>query len=636
MKGIKAYSIIALVFPVLIITAIILGIFEGIGISTSKKGSVTTTFGDVKNLQTSYDRWKAKVTQNGEYRNLVLPLGYSKGLSAYFTKAHGRATLDLVDASLFVEISGLSDQESFDVWLIDNRPGPGHSVKPEPGDVMVHIGSLKHKRNIATLHANLDHKALMGFKLNLVTVTPAGKTPETDGLLFGSLSLFQRLYYSEQCGKLRRIDDAAVQSNPDSEYQCLFSAPFRFLIPSPVYADVIGDMTAYLSSLVEDGEDLFFNETFNGNGRTCGTCHPADNNLTIDPAFIETLPDDDLLFVAEFNDDLSENFENPELMRQFGLILENVDGFDDLENKFVMRGVPHTLALSTSLTKDTNLTDAPEEMTGWSGDGSPGGTLRDFATGAVKQHFTKTLNRTAGVDFRLPTDEELDAMEAFQLSLGRQEDIVLPLALTDSTASTGQNIFMNGTGDSNAGGKCSACHLNAGANNLAGLNKNFNTRVEELDHPARQLVTFPHDGGFGTDEATLTINGEDFVVFGNGTFNIPPLVEAADTGPFFHNNIKETIEDAVDFYNSDEFNNPRPAPTRISLDDTQVTAVAAFLRVINALENIRSTNQKLENAEEAAGLNQAQKHLDLAIAEITDAIEVLSGGDLHPDAVKDL
>jgi cytochrome c peroxidase len=636
MKGIKAYSIIALVFPVLTITAIILGIFEGIGISTSKKGSVTTTFGDVKNLQTSYDRWKAKVTQNGENRNLVLHLGYSKGLSAQFTNAHGRAMLNLVDASLFVEISGLSDQESFDVWVIDNRPGPGHSVKPEPGDVMVRIGSLKHKGNIATLHANLDHKALMGFKLNLVTVTPAGKTPETSGLLFGSLSLFQRLYYSEQCGKLRRIDDAAVQSNPNSEDQGLFSAPFRFLIPSPVYADVMGDMTAYLSSLVEDGEDLFFNETFDGNGRTCGTCHPADNNLTIDPAFIETLPDDDLLFVAEFNDALSENFENPELMRQFGLILENVDGFDDLENKFVMRGVPHTLALSTSLTRDTGLTGAPAEMTGWSGDGSPGGTLRDFATGAVTQHFTKTLNRTAGVDFRLPTDEELDAMEAFQLSLGRQEDLVLPLALTDSTASTGQDIFMDGTGDPNAGGKCSACHFNAGANNAAGLNRNFNTRVEELDHPARLLVNFPHDGGFGTAASILAINGEDFDVFGNGTFNMPPLVEAADTGPFFHNNIKETIEDAVDFYNSDEFNNPRQASARINHDDTQVTAVAAFLRVINAIENIRSTNQKLENAEEASGLNQAQKHLDLAIAEITDAIEVLSGGDLHPDAVKDL
>ena len=59
-------------------------------------------------------------------------------------------------------------------------------------------------------------------------------------------------------------------------------------------------------------------------------------------------------------------------------------------------------------------------MTGWSGDGAPGtGSLREFAIGAVTQHFTKTLARTAGRDFRLPTEHQLDAMEAFQLSLGR-------------------------------------------------------------------------------------------------------------------------------------------------------------------------------------------------------------------------
>ena len=36
------------------------------------------------------------------------------------------------------------------------------------------------------------------------------------------------------------------------------------------------------------GADIFFRETFNGNGRTCGTCHPAQNNFTIDAAFIST------------------------------------------------------------------------------------------------------------------------------------------------------------------------------------------------------------------------------------------------------------------------------------------------------------------------------------------------------------
>lgn len=63
-----------------------------------------------------------------------------------------------------------------------------------------------------------------------------------------------------------------------------------------------------------------------------------------EPEFIATLPPDDPSFVAEFNPDFSQNFETPRLMRQLGLILENLDGFGDLENIFVQRGVPHTLA----------------------------------------------------------------------------------------------------------------------------------------------------------------------------------------------------------------------------------------------------------------------------------------------------
>ncbi len=30
------------------------------------------------------------------------------------------------------------------------------------------------------------------------------------------------------------------------------------------------------------GARVFFDETFGGNGRTCGTCHPAQNNFTLD------------------------------------------------------------------------------------------------------------------------------------------------------------------------------------------------------------------------------------------------------------------------------------------------------------------------------------------------------------------
>ncbi len=94
------------------------------------------------------------------------------------------------------------------------------------------------------------------------------------------------------------------------------------------------------------------------------------------------------------------------MIREFGLILENVDGFDDLENRFVVRGVPHMLAQRTSIASPAG------PRTGWSGDGSPGDrSLRSLAIGAVIQHFTQSLNRIAGVDFRSPSDDELDGTE---------------------------------------------------------------------------------------------------------------------------------------------------------------------------------------------------------------------------------
>jgi hypothetical protein len=378
--------------------------------------------------------------------------------------------------------------------------------------------------------------------------------------------------------------------------------------------------------LVAKGREIFFTETFNGNGRTCGTCHPVENNLALDPAFIATLPDTDPLFVAEFNPDLKKNFENPRLMRQFGLILENLDGFDDLEKKFVMRGVPHVRALRTSV-------DSPQgPRTGWSGDGAPGDqSLRSFAVGAVIQHFTKTLNRIPGADFRLPTEEELDALEAFQLSLGRQEDLMLPLPLKGVVPRRGQEIFLD-----NRLGKCNLCHVNAGATaNFGGGslgNANFNTGVENLPDQPPDLTgePVPPDDGFGRP--------------GDGTFNTPPLVEAADTGPFFHNNAIETIEGAVAFYNGQAFNNSPsgralaqgdPNGIGIRLDATQVVAVAAFLRVLNALENIRESISLLESSLKERS-PEAKERLRQALHETEDSLRVLEGGGLHPEAVAHL
>ena len=592
--------------------------FIGNGDSRFEGRSVRGSIGNVRNLEAAYDRWAARYTLSGGDQQLVLPLGYSKGLSAEFTRAHGQAKFNLIDESVSVTVSGLPEGATYDVWLIDNRPGARHSVKPEPSDALLRLGRLQHAADTATLEADLAQIIHPEFEIDLVAVARGGETPGQGGLLFGSASLFQKLYYSESGGAFAALEDVVTPRRFDSGQPAPWTLPFRAFIPRPAFA---AHAVPDLDLLVLEGERIFFNETFDGNGRTCGTCHRAENNFTIDPPFVATLPDDDPLFVAEFIPALNTNFENPELMREFGLILENQDGFVDLENNFNMRGVPHTLALRTSV----DSVNGPR--TGWGGDATLGpGGLRDFATGAVRQHFPLTLDRTPDIDFRLPTEMELDRLEAFQLSLGRQEDLNLEtLKLKGYVPARGQEIFLDGSL-----GKCNICHLNAGANTERGIgNGNFDTGVEELlDQPADltgELV--PPDDGFGTP--------------GDGRFNTPSLVESADTGPFFHNNAIETIEGAVAFYNGAAFNGSPSSIGRfgvgeIKLDATQIVAVAAFLRVINALENIRSAIALEERHLDANHSNVNLNLLELARADTLDAIDDLRGGGRHPDAVQNL
>lgn len=434
------------------------------------------------------------------------------------------------------------------------------------------------------------------------------------------------------------MSQGCVQRNVLMPKLLIIFAGILLCLSSPAFGK--NQANSHQESLIEEGEKLFFEETFAGNGRTCGTCHPKENNFTIDPAWIATLPDDDPLFVSEFTPGL-EALENDRLLREFGLILENVDGMEDPTVKFVMRGVPHTLALSTSTRSDR--TEPPLNNTGWSGDGAPGtGTLREFLIGAIIQHYTKSLNRVEDVDFRLPTEEELDAMEAFLLSLGRQKDLDLEtLHLKGRLASRGLTLFLRE--DTEQGkkpaGKCNLCHFNAGATPKIspGISQNFNIGIENIDHPARHIgESMPHDGGFGKTYNPATDD------FGNGTFKTSPLVEAADTAPFYHHNGINTLFDAINFYTKDEFANSPSGKflasqdsggIAIQLEERDVQAIEAFLRVINALENIREAMESQRKAQAKRYKNRVQELLVVASEELQDAIRVLADLSLHSRAV---
>jgi len=502
----------------------------------------------------------------------------------------GRATFHFAQGQVEAQLHGDAlAGKSFDLWLVHNVEGSGRTVRPEVGDQSLRVGSFQATPDLTqqTLTATLS-QANVRFDFDQLVVTLAGKRPEASVAAIGARTLFEKRFFRA-----------------------------AFAQPTPAVTGTLSTEIETTDPLVQRGAQLFFKETFNGNGRTCGTCHRAEHNLTLDAAFIATLPATDPLFVAETNPALAQ-LENPSKMHTFGVIQENLDGFNAPP---VMRGVPHLLAQSTSLRPQIGGTlgipgSPPDQATAWSGDGAPGrGTLQEFALGAIAQHLTRTLARTAGVDFRVPTQAESDALEAFTLFNGRQSDPDLStLQMRDAHAESGRNLF-------NGNAFCSFCHSNGGANTAANINLVFPTGVADRTF-AQQ---FPQDGGFGRTPSSHGL--------GTGAFNAPSVIEAADTLPAFHLSDIQSIEDAVNFYTTDQFNLSAAGRiiVAIHLQPQEVADIAAFLRAVNAAENVREVRKRIQFVHDHRSAGNTQI-LTVAMADMDDALRVLTEKDLNPTA----
>jgi cytochrome c peroxidase len=371
-------------------------------------------------------------------------------------------------------------------------------------------------------------------------------------------------------------------NGPDDQFDCFTTGPgnadFQLQAPSPMSNDgQTVSLTA--ATLAEQGANLFNFETFNGNGRTCETCHTAGDQFGLTPATIAakfaTTPLDPL-FVAEHVPALSM-LENSCLMRmgrQRGLILENIDGF---ANPPVFRNSPHLINIA--LTAPYGLSVAAAN-------------LRDFCQGAITQHFPRTLARNtdpnAGpVDFRPATDFELQAMEAFMnsikfpsdgnLDLDRMINFAVAHGADGTAVQRGRNLFFGTTGQA----QCFRCHdgpalsdaddsLHTGMGNIT-----FDTGV------ANQAANANDGCAGGSGDPTLRLPKE-----ANNTreFNIPPLVGVAKTAPFFHDGSATTLLDAVSFYDTPPFRQSPagqllPSPIHDTLQDR--IDLVAFLEAIS-------------------------------------------------------
>ena len=146
----------------------------------------------------------------------------------------------------------------------------------------------------------------------------------------------------------------------------------------------------------------------------------------------------------------------------------------------------------------------------------------------------------------------------------------------------------------------------------------------------------PGDGGFGSSPVRV-VDGKSvcggtksfpITLRGNEAFNTPPLVEAADTPPYFHNNAAATLEDAVAFYTTDTFDaSPSGAGRAFILTEDEIRQIAAFLRALNAVQNVDEAIAHIDNAKSLPAA-RAKLEIEMASAQVQDAIEVLTTGPL--------
>lgn len=295
----------------------------------------------------------------------------------------------------------------------------------------------------------------------------------------------------------------------------------------------------------ELGEDVFFHETFGGNGRTCATCHDPRNEFTVSPELVQQRyrldPGHPLFRPIDSDDGRGNSYAtllDHALFRVTIPLHPNVTLVDAQGQRAitVWRGVPSIANVKLT---------APYLQDG------RGTTLPEQALGAIRGHMQPN---------RRPTARELDALAAFE------REFFYPLrlrALTDppDPLETAPGFSVPILSPAAQRGKisfdlhCRQCHDGELANRPSDPAEShfanaFVSDANTLNLPLFRLAFRQPDGSFvetvssDPGRAALTGNLHDLNVF-----DTPSLRGLKHTAPYFHDNSANTLEDVIGHYN---------------------------------------------------------------------------------------
>ena len=139
---------------------------KAISADSAPENPLRALVAEQSNLERFYAGWQKGYLARGGDRNIAIAVLWTDSLSTERSKAAGRVDLDLIDGAVHAEVRGL-DGQAADLWLVDNQEGPGRTVRPEPGDRMIHVGPLW----AGTLSADLAPGSFRDFEVDLAVVS---------------------------------------------------------------------------------------------------------------------------------------------------------------------------------------------------------------------------------------------------------------------------------------------------------------------------------------------------------------------------------------------------------------------------------------------------------------------------------
>lgn len=294
----------------------------------------------------------------------------------------------------------------------------------------------------------------------------------------------------------------------------------------------------------EYGKDLFFKETFGGNGRTCGTCHDPRNEFTVSPELVRARyaadPANPLFRPVDSDDGAGRDYTtllDLALFRVTITLAPNVVNVDDPSRRTitVRRAVP-------------SIANVPLTAPYLADGRAP--TLEAQALGAIADHLEPAHRPAARelVALKLFENEILYPQRIRSLTddndpLPKEPGFTLPL--TSPAAIRGKSAFDR---------HCRSCH---GGELLdhpedPGRSRFANVFVSDVNRPElpvlRLAFTMP-DGTVGVaetpDPGRAAITGD---LADLNAFDTPALRGVKHTAPYFHDNSAATLGDVVEHY----------------------------------------------------------------------------------------